>query len=315
MDVNPAAPPEVATPSPGISTDPPPRPTPTESALVDRIKQAEKWMIILTAIIALATIANVFFFVLESTSSTKSVDRLTEEAKGIVGTMDQALSDNRKAISKAFEENKRALDAAAERDSKVLTSGEKSIGIAAEQMELSQRPWLRVKAKVDGPLYYDQHGANLQVDYVVTNTGNSPAVHVRWNALLQIVNSAGQIPTKIRDHLCESVSSKKGLLFNESISPRDGMEEHVTTSVSPEELNKAKSLMPFFSARPMFCVAYESQFMPEQHYYTGVYFELESLMTNKQGKLVSTSPYLYEEKPADQLLLRQGAYGPAILVK
>ncbi len=65
----------------------------------------------LTAIIAFATAINVIVFYLESESTSKQIDKLTDKAGEIVDSMNTALSDSREAISKAFGENKAALDA------------------------------------------------------------------------------------------------------------------------------------------------------------------------------------------------------------
>ncbi len=275
-------------------------------------------MIWLTAIIAGATILNVVFFVLESNSSTKSVDRLSEKAEGIVGTMNKALSDNRDAIDKAFKENKDSLDAAAERDRKVLAAGERSLRIASEQMELSQRPWLQVAGRVSGPLYYNVNGANLQIAYIITNTGNTPAVHVRFEArfhMMSFTTSKQELPARTRDRLCESIV-KRGPMYSETLTPHSQMDERVTTTISQDDLNKAKAKgPPLLIAHPMFCVAYESEFMPDQHYYTGIYFDLYTIGTNPQGEPYQRVPDLFADVPAEKLILKPGLLGPAIVTK
>jgi len=88
---------------------------------------SEKWMTWLTAIIAVATVANVIIFWLESEDTSKEIGKLSTKAGEIVGSMNTALSDSRQAISSAFEENKSALDANQKQTKRALDS---SIDIA-----------------------------------------------------------------------------------------------------------------------------------------------------------------------------------------
>jgi hypothetical protein len=50
----------------------------TETALVNRINSSEKWMILLTAVIAVSAIANGIVFYLESESTTTQVTRISQ---------------------------------------------------------------------------------------------------------------------------------------------------------------------------------------------------------------------------------------------
>ena len=62
-------------------------------------------MVVLTGIIAAATIVNIGIFYLESEDTATQIKKLSEKAGGIVDSMNTALSDNRDAISKAFNFN------------------------------------------------------------------------------------------------------------------------------------------------------------------------------------------------------------------
>src|ERR1035438_675679 len=97
-----------------------------KTALEARIKQAEIWMIVLTCIIAAATIAHVIVFYCESESTSKQIGELTTKAGGIVASMNTALSDNQKAISDAFAANKAAVDASTRQSKEALDEGIRS---------------------------------------------------------------------------------------------------------------------------------------------------------------------------------------------
>src|SRR5258708_31248547 len=70
-----------------------------------RVGPSERWMIVLTGIIAVATGWNVWIFYLESESTGKQIDKLSDKAGGVVDSMNHALADNRDALSKALEAN------------------------------------------------------------------------------------------------------------------------------------------------------------------------------------------------------------------
>src|ERR1700733_8757498 len=77
--------------------------TPNES----QVKNAnpERWMTVLTAIIALATIANVLVFYYESEGSSQDIKTFSDKAGTIVGAIDTAISNSQVAIAGAFHEN------------------------------------------------------------------------------------------------------------------------------------------------------------------------------------------------------------------
>src|SRR6202049_763937 len=77
-------------------------------------------MVILTGLIFLATAANVLIFYLESESTGKQIDKLTETAGGIVGAMNTTLSDSQRDIRNAFDQNRAAVEASTKQSKRAL---------------------------------------------------------------------------------------------------------------------------------------------------------------------------------------------------
>jgi hypothetical protein len=69
--------------------------------------------------------------------------------------------------------------------------------IADETLITTQRPWVSVKATI-GPrgLFYDANGANLDLIFLLKNTGNTPAVTVR-------IEGSPRIDVKTNDRIIE----------------------------------------------------------------------------------------------------------------
>jgi hypothetical protein len=134
-----------------------------------RIDPSSLWMVILTAIIALATGANVWIFYLESESTGKQIDKLTDKAGGIVDSMNHALSDNRDALSKAFEANRNALIANENQAKTALDASVKASNLQLRPyLVAAELEWVdRNPASVNGFRY-----ANVRF----RNTGQNPCI-------------------------------------------------------------------------------------------------------------------------------------------
>jgi hypothetical protein len=146
----------------------------------DREAPSARQMVWLTAIIAFATIVNAGIFYLESESTGKQIDKLTNKAGGIVDSMNNALSDNRDALSKAFQANQKALEASERRSREALNA---SIAIAHNE----QRAWIIVPHKyglvdfvANGPITYSMG---------FINTGKTPADSVKAVVRAQVIET------------------------------------------------------------------------------------------------------------------------------
>jgi hypothetical protein len=134
-------------------------------ALKDREAPSVRQMVWLTGIIAFATIANVGIFYLESESTGKQIDKLSNKAGGIVDAMNQALSDNRDALSKAFQENRDALEAS-ERQAKAV------LDATTKAFRNDQRAWISAGANM---ISIAEDG-RTKLELFLVNSGRTPGL-------------------------------------------------------------------------------------------------------------------------------------------
>jgi len=179
---------------------PTPPPPPNASALSRASIQpsGDRWMTFLTAVIAVATIGNVFVFWLESESTSKDMKTLSDRAGDIVISMNTALSDNRDAISKAFAENKSALEASERQSRKALEAS-----IADSRNTL--RPYVYVATLA--LLGTVGAGQRMQGQGGVINSGRTPATKATVCADLVVLGNANTLDD---DYPCPSPTNPHG---------------------------------------------------------------------------------------------------------
>jgi hypothetical protein len=132
------------------------------------------WMIILTGIIAVATGLNVWIFYLESESTGKQIDKLTDKAGGIVGAMNSALSNSQTAIKNAFDLNKIAVDASAKQSGEALKRSTEATSKQLVDFENSER------AILQADITWNAEAQTLS--YTVKNIGKTAATAISGGA-------------------------------------------------------------------------------------------------------------------------------------
>lgn len=136
---------------------------------------AERQMIILTGIIALATIANVAVFYFESEDASKQTAALASKAGEIVGSMNTALANNRDALSKAFDANRDALKASE-------TQSRASLNASIDISRNDQRSWIVVNAlELAAPPIV---GGRVHVNMAMINSGKTPGMKIVGGSLI-----------------------------------------------------------------------------------------------------------------------------------
>lgn len=118
------------------------------------MESSDKWMIALTAIIAISTVVNVVIFYKESEESARQIGELASKAGGIVDSMNTALSNNQSAIKQAFEANGHALESSQRQSKSALDA---SIKTARDDQR--------------------EGGAVMHWDMLMSNSGRSPALN------------------------------------------------------------------------------------------------------------------------------------------
>lgn len=131
-----------------------------------------------------------------------------------------------------FSESKRSADAA-----------KSAADTASRQLELAERPWIRVDLQIAGPLIIDANGMSLVVRAITRSTGNSPAAAVLMESKM-FVNYAWPVTliNAKRDAFCEGLKRRDAInqKYLKSIFP-GGQEppENQHLSVPKTELDQA----------------------------------------------------------------------------
>lgn len=115
------------------------------NSLVDRIRRSDRWMIVLTAIIAIATFLNVVVFFLESRSSSQQTENIIITAKRMAESLEETVKRN-----------------------KLILDEYRQAG------QLDQRAWISVKEIATTPVY-PEAGKSLRINVTFTNSGKTPA--------------------------------------------------------------------------------------------------------------------------------------------
>jgi hypothetical protein len=123
---------------------------------------ADWWMVGLTAIIAVATVVNVWTFYKESEETSKQVQNLADKSAGVVTAMNQALADSQENI-------KKALDAGSQQAKDTLAQ-------STNALHISERPYVTLEnVRFDPPLEQNHQPALVKYDF--HNAGKTPALH------------------------------------------------------------------------------------------------------------------------------------------
>lgn len=211
-------------------------------------------MIILTCIIAAATVANVIVFYCESESTSKQIDKLSTKAGGIVEAMNTALGDNRKAIGDAFSQNKAALDATTKQAKSALDAN-------IEAFRSDERPYLIFETAkiISAPSSSGQQAtitdfgdwrpdAKFTVAVSIKNVGKTQALDASVITNMEIVD--------VPDHTHEVEGSRS--TFEHALKLRDFYREknfNIDQDIAPQQqvtsvawvyLNKTKLPNPWF---------------------------------------------------------------------
>jgi hypothetical protein len=169
-----------------------------------------------------------------------------------------------------------------------------------QEMELSQRPWLIVKAAVAGPLTYDRDGGHITLHYAIVNVGHSPATAVNIWPEFYIANGKKPLALVEQRRLCTQ-QVPTGTRIGETIFPGSSpFEVNELFSMSRSDIDDSLRYFggKFFVASIVDCVTYHASF-GKQAYYVGSSYELGR--PNPNGGVIAFAPYV--DMPFGSLVL------------
>lgn len=161
-----------------------------------------------------------------------------------------------------FRESKRSADAA-------TVAAE----TAAQQLELSERPWIRVDMQLNAPLTFDKNGLNTSSIITMTNIGNSVAVNLGGQSelVLQPFGPNREFLRAKQDALCESLKATNEK-YGDSLFPKGLTSRIWNIGVSRKELEEAgKAAAGYGASREISpviigCAVYKSTFNNAQYF-------------------------------------------------
>ena len=112
---------------------------------------------------------------------------------------------------------------------------------AARQLELSERPWVFADIAPVMPLTFDNTGMNLTLQFVVKNTGHSPAFV--WKDEEIFAEPSGKDPIAERERFCHDVqlAEIKNPKFSDTVFPGVVPPQNISLGVSWENIRKAEN--------------------------------------------------------------------------
>lgn len=111
----------------------------SKNPLVRRIELSDRWMIWLTAIIALATIANVLIFYLESESTSNQISAIAEKADAIASNRSNQVIGNLNWSARSMQST---IDKNEQEFRETIAQGKKVLELNLRSVKLEQRPYI-----------------------------------------------------------------------------------------------------------------------------------------------------------------------------
>jgi|HubBroStandDraft_6_1064221.scaffolds.fasta_scaffold23453_1 hypothetical protein len=156
-----------------------------------------------------------------------------------------------------YHENKKSAEAA-----------KSAADTSANQLELSERPWIRVDLQLNGPLTFDKNGLNTSSTITMTNIGNSVATHMSGNSelILQPFGPETGFLRAKQDALCKSLENMNERYGGDSLFPRGVTSRYPQVAIPRGELEEAGKAAAKYGATQRItpiiigCAVYKSTF-------------------------------------------------------
>ena len=165
---------------------------------------------------------------------------------------------------------------------------------AAQQLELSERPWVDADISIDGALVFDRDGAHIPLKIVLRNSGHSPAMHTAIYPV-PLIGFRDKAMDFYRKQACDSAASL-GRITGISLFPDRALPIREYVGISSAQLRNAaadwKRQYPTYHGTPddiiapemIVCVSYQPSFT-KNAYATAYSMSLERL--DEKGRPVS----------------------------
>jgi len=132
---------------------------------------------------------------------------------------------------------------------------------AAEELELSQRPWVDFSFRIIGGLHQESNGITLKVDFSLKNIGHSPALDVFPEAIGFVAYKGHMDENTAQQDLCNRMAAAKGFdhLIPQIFTDRPAIHQPVIVTFNQADIEAAKP-GGFFQPVILGCIDYHSSF-------------------------------------------------------
>lgn len=173
---------------------------------------------------------------------------------------------------------------------KTLKASEWTARTAYKQLDLAERPWVKMDISIAGPLVVSQDGLSISIRTVTQSTGNSPALSVAAQSKIFVGYAWPDLVTQQKkDALCDDL--KKSATVNEgslpALFPGTNSIPDTWHLLSPEgEVEAASSKTPQGRVIPLIvtCVVYRATF--DAAFRSTAYISVISSVENGMGMAV-----------------------------
>ena len=176
----------------------------------------------------------------------------------------------KKSTDKLWDAGERQLTHLKDASERQAKDMESTIAAAQESNRLNrdafittQRPWIAARVEIAGPLEYDVNGLNVSAFFYLTNTGNSPAIHV--NVYPQVAAPAIGVDNifDVRGIIQNSITQRRNALLSpwgSTIHPaQTNTEKYKIVSISKDELTRITQKVKYI--HPVLIVVIEYRFV------------------------------------------------------
>ena len=169
-------------------------------------------------------------------------------------THDLALATgNQAAASKAIAERAAVQASAAQ---VAAEAAKQQAQTAAEQLELSERPWLDAHVSVDSSLYYNPNGANLTLKVSLLDSGLTPAIEVAVYAKFFPETFDKKQRDLEKAQVCGRAADSA--IDDTTAFPSNPIIKHIHIRLAEEDVQKHSISGFIYPQQIVFCVAYSS---------------------------------------------------------
>lgn len=149
----------------------------SEKIFIDRIRRSDRWMIILTAVIAVGGLLSSIIFGYQLREMKIASDLTRDSIK---------ISDS-------------------------------ALRISRETFIAAQRPWVSIEMNLLGPLNFDTNGAEIEIGVKLKNHGHSPAMNARNFVIFDPSPAAKKGPDFCRDQRGRDLSNFAQVIFPDDV--------------------------------------------------------------------------------------------------